>query len=177
MTFSSNCGSLEILKVLHEMRLEAGLGPDALHAGVADPHLGRHRAHAPMRGCGRRLARRLGQHLALDCRRQRLLARRPRLVAQKPVDAFLDVALLPAPHARLRLAGALHDRVGAEPVGRRQHDPGAPDDLARAVAIRNDRFKPRPVRRAHVEADVVSSHDRTLTDLRPHGNHLSVTEH
>jgi hypothetical protein len=31
--------------------------------------------------------------------------------------------------------------------------------------------------RAHVDADVVSPHGRTLTDSRPHGNHLSVTKH
>ena len=60
-------------------------------------------------------------------------------------------------------------------VSRRKHDPRAPDCLGFAIAIPNDRLEPRPVRQAQVDAEVVSSHGRKLTDLQPHGNHLSVT--
>jgi len=41
-------------------------------------------------------------------RRQRRLAGRPRFVAQKPVNALLHQALLPAPDHRLGLARATH---------------------------------------------------------------------
>ena len=160
------------LEPLDEMRLEASLGPDAPHARRADAHRCRHRSPAPVRRVGRRLTRRLRKHLELDLLRQGLLAAGTRLVAKKPVDAILDVTLLPAPHARLRLARAPHDLIGAVAIGCREHDPRAPRRLARAVAIRNDRLELRPTRQAHVNADVVSPHGRTLTDLRPLGNHV-----
>ena len=81
------------------------------------------------------------------------------------------------PHAGIQFACALHGRVRAKAIGRRQRDLGAPHDLARAVAIRNGRFERRPVRRADMDADVVSPHGRTLPDLWRDGNHLSVREH
>lgn len=45
-----------------------------------------------------------------------------------------------------------------------------------ASRARYDRLEPSPVQRAHANADVVSPHGRNLTDLRPHGNHQSMTE-
>src|SRR5205814_6070687 len=102
---------------------------------------------------------------------------RTRLVAQEPINSLRDVTLLPAPHAWLRFARQPHDRFGAVGVKRRKHDPRAPDRLARAIAIRNDGFKPGPVRRPDVHADVVSPHDLTLTHLRSIGNDLSGGEH
>ena len=165
------------LERAHQVRLEPGFGPDALHARVADSHRSRHRPNAPVRLVRRRLCGRLRQHFALHRGRQWLLAGRPCLVMQQPIDTFLQIALLPAPDTRLGFASQLHDRVGAKPVSCRQHDIRAPHDLARTVAIRNHRLKPCSVRSAHVDADVVTPHARTLTDLRSHGNPLSVTKH
>jgi len=65
------------------MRLEAGLRPDAPDTGRADPYRSCHRGPAPVRRVRRRFVGCSGQHLALDRSRQRLFARRPRLVAQK----------------------------------------------------------------------------------------------
>ncbi len=165
------------LERLDEMRLEAGLGPDAPHAGRADPHLGRHGSPAPVRRVRGRLVGRLGQHLVLDRGRQRLLARRPRLVAQQALDALVDVALLPAPHARLRFARAPHDLVGAAPIRRRQNDLGAPHHLRRRVAVSDQSRQPSAAGRAHIKADVVPSHGRRLTDLRQFGYRLLGVEH
>lgn len=111
----------------HEMRLQAGLRPDALHAPVRDADRLGHRSRAPVRAVWRPLLCRLGQHRKL-LGRERLLAPRPRLVAH---DTGLQVARLPAPHGGLGLAGAPHDRHRAEPVDRRQNNLGAPGHLAR----------------------------------------------
>jgi len=165
------------LEAAHKVRLQAGLGPDAPHARRADAHLGRHRSPAPVCRVRRRLVRGLREHFEPDLPRQGFLATRARLVAQEPVDALRDVTLLPAPHARLRFACQPHDRVGTVALSRRKNDPRAPDRLARAVAIRDDRLEPGPVRRPHANADVVSPHARALTHLRPFGNYLSGGEH
>ena len=165
------------LERVDPVRFEPRLAPDSSHARRADPGRRRHRRAAPVRGVCRRLLRRLGQHGELDLFRQRGNPRGARLIAHEAVHAFLDEALLPAPHARLRFAGASHDRVGARAIARREHDLRAPHGLARAVAILDDRFEPRPVRRAHVKADVIPSHASRLTDLRRFGNHQSGGQH
>ncbi len=84
---------------------------------------------------------------------------------------------LPMPNAGLRLARALHDGVRAEPIGGCDHDLGAPHGLARTVAIRDDRLKVRPVRRADVPADVGAPHHCTLTDVQQYVNQLLGVEH
>ena len=60
-------------------------------------------------------------------------ARRPGLVGEKPVDALGHEALLPAPHACLRLARLGHDRVGPGPRRAEKHDPGSPAMLVQAL--------------------------------------------
>ena len=165
------------LERVDPVRLETGLAPDPSDTRRADPGRLGHRCAAPVRRVRRRLRRRLRQNGELDLLGQSRNARGACLVAQKTIHAFVDEALLPAPDARLRFAGAPHDLVGAGAIGRRQHDLGAPNGLARTVAILDDRFQPRPVRQAHIKADVISSHARTLTDLRRHGKHPSDGEH
>jgi hypothetical protein len=87
----------------------------------------------------RRLARRVGKrqyHLPLgDLWPERWDARGARLVVQQPFEAFSGKALLPAPHAGLRLAGLPHDLDGADAIGAQQDDLGAPDVLLRRIAI------------------------------------------
>ena len=101
----------------------------------------RHHGAGPVRGFARRVRQRHGDHPFRHIRLERLDARGPRLVAQKPVEAFLHEALLPAPDAGLRLAGPAHDLVRAEPVGSEQDDLGPPDVLLWSVAVRNQRLK------------------------------------
>ena len=75
------------------------------------------------------VARRLGagqrQHLGDGCRRQRTFAWRAGLVAQKAVDAFFTVALLPAPHRRSADADTTRHFENRQPVSRQKHDAGA----------------------------------------------------
>src|SRR5690348_10954003 len=63
-------------------------------------------------------------------------ARRPGPVAQQPGHALAHEPLLPAPDARLRLAGPAHDLARPQAVRRGQDDPRPPDVLLRAVAVR-----------------------------------------
>jgi hypothetical protein len=80
---------------------------------------------------------------ALDDRRIELGdPRRPRLVAQKPLEALGCETLLPAPDASLGLAGLAHDRVRADALGRQKHDLSSPDMLLRCVAVFDQRVKP-----------------------------------
>ena len=154
------------------MGLQTGFAPDASDARWADVGRLRHRRAAPVGRIRRRLACRLSQHRQPDLVRQRRDPRGPRLVEQQAVDTFLDVALLPPPHGGLRLAGAPHDLVGAITVGRCQNDPSAPDGLARTVAALDNGIERQTVRRAHVKANVISSHEVRLTDLPRTGNQL-----
>ena len=57
-SFSPNCGSLDSLKCLGEVRLQSVRRPDALHARVAQPDRLGHLAHRPMRARRRLLGER-----------------------------------------------------------------------------------------------------------------------
>jgi len=71
---------------------------------------------------------------------ERLNPRGTGLVAQQAIEALLGEPFLPAPDNRLALGGVAHDRHRAESVGGGQHDPGAPNVLLWAVAVRHDGF-------------------------------------
>src|SRR5579859_989972 len=146
------------LESAHDMRLKAGSGPHALHAAMADADGLGHLACAPMRSVGRLFSRRLLDNGELLFGRKRRDARGPRLVAQQARHTFIDVTLLPAPYARLRLARAPHDGAGAEPIRGGQYYFSAPATLALAVAVGHDRLQLGPIRRAQVKANVVASH-------------------
>src|SRR5262249_42115240 len=152
---------------------------------MADPDSLGHLARAPMRSVGRLFRRGLLDNGELGLGRQRGDARRPTLVAQQARHTFIDIALLPAPDARLRLAGTPHDVVGAQPIRGAQHDLSTPAQLAWAVAIGSDRLQFTPILGAEVKTDVGASHVdpptvpsiSAMTDLRPGGNPLSAPEH
>ena len=112
------------------MRLQARFRPYAPHARRRDAHRFGHQRAAPVRGIGRGLLHGLRDHLQPISLRQRRHARGPRLVALEPRHAFIEIPLLPAPDRRLRHARPPHDLEGACAVGRRQHDPGPPSELA-----------------------------------------------
>ena len=144
-------GELRVVRQLERadaMRRELVGLEDALHRAQA--HAGRLRQHpAGPVGCfARRRPERQIDHPLHGRGRQRLLAGLARLVARQPFDALRHEARLPAPHHRLRFAGAAHDLGGAAAIGRRQDDLGAPDVLLRRAAIRDDRLKPTAIRSA-----------------------------
>ncbi|AWM29807.1 hypothetical protein AOX55_00004371 (plasmid) [Sinorhizobium fredii CCBAU 25509] len=112
--------------------------PDAAHRAGADAHLGRHHVGSPVRRLARRVGKRKRHHLLADLRPERRNARGARLVAQETLEAFRGEALLPAPHAGLRLAGLSHDLDGADAIGTQQDDLGAPDVLLRRIAITDE---------------------------------------
>jgi len=138
--------------------------PDALHRGDADAGRPGHGGTGPVGRLAGRFTQRQGDHLLDDRVGQRWHARRPGLVAQQPLDAFLGEALLPAPDRRLGDAGLAHDGVGAQARGGEQHDPAAPDVLLRSVAVRDDRLEAGSVVGADGKADPgahpADSHDR-----------------
>jgi hypothetical protein len=86
--------------------------------------------------------------------------------------AYLDSARGPWIIPETVISG---DRRRAQPVGRRQHNPGAPDVLLGAVAVIDDRLQALAISRAQIDGDVstqpADSHDakamgiptRTLT--------------
>ena len=135
------------------VRLEPVRAPDALDVGEADAGRLGHGAPRPVGRLAGRLGERQGDDPLAHLGPERRDARRAGLVAQKALDALCREALLPAPDGGLALARPPHDRDRAEPVGRGEHDRGAPDVLLRAVAVRHDGFQPVAVRGGHVDDD------------------------
>ena len=130
------------LELPHPVRLQAVRAPDALHRADADAGRLGHHGGGPVG----RLARRVGQASAPPRarpprRRAAGCARAASCRAAGRRRPLRHEALLPAPDAGLRLAGPAHDLVGAEPVGRQQHDLGPPDVLLGGVAIPHQRLE------------------------------------
>jgi hypothetical protein len=73
---------------------------------------------------------------------QRFDARGTCLVAEQPIEALLDKALLPAPNTGLGLSGSSHDRVRADALGGQQHDFSSPNVLLQRVAVLHHSFEP-----------------------------------
>ena len=131
-------GELELLDLVRPKTMGA---PDALDRANADARRLRHHGAGPV--CG--LAGRVGK-----CERHNALghigaqpgdARRPRLVTEQAIEAFLHEALLPAPDARLGLASSAHDLVRAKPLGGEEHDLGPPHMLLGRIAIPRQRLQ------------------------------------
>jgi hypothetical protein len=118
-------------------------------------------------------ARRLGRgqldHAVDHGLRQRRDARGPGLVAQQAGHALADEPLLPAPDARLALAGPPHDLGGAVAVRRGQDDPRPPDVLLRAVPVRHDRLQTGTVLGGQLDLDP-SAHPRDVGMSAAEGN-------
>src|SRR5580704_10001268 len=69
------------------------------------------------------------------------------------IYALVHEPLLPAPQARLALAGSAHDLVGADPFAGQQHDARSPHMLLRAVPVRGDRFKTSTIGDIHIDGN------------------------
>lgn len=113
--------------------------PYAAHRACADAGGLRHHVGSPVRGLAGRVGKRQRHDALGHFGTERCNARRPCLVAPRPLEAFLGEALLPAPHASLRLAGLPHDVDGADAVGAQQDDLGAPDVLLSCIAVLDER--------------------------------------
>ena len=88
-----------------------------------------------------------------------------------------EIPLLSTPDRRLGRARTPHDLEGAMTIRRRQYDRGAPDQLARRVAVGEQGLKLRSVGGAKVKADVIASHTRNMPHQRNIGNLMSGGQH
>ena len=130
-----------------------------------------------MRGlAGRRLVQGPADHLGHLGRAQGRDPRRPGPIAQQPVDAGREIALLPPPDRRLGQTRPAHDLGGAKPIRAQQHHFSPPDMLLRAVSISDDRCQTRAIRHSHEQAKI-PSHPSTIAQLRCQGILLSWTNH
>ena len=105
---------------------------------------------------GRRLLLRPPDYLGDFLVRELGDARGARRVAQQPVDAFLDEAILPAPDRDLAEPGPPHDLGRPQPISGQQHHLCPPDMLLRAVTGCDDRCQSRTIRRGDEKAEVPS---------------------
>ncbi len=126
---------------LCEMRFRASFRLYAADARWRNAHGFGHQRPARVRCIGWGFLHRLGDHLQPCFHGQRRHTRGARLIALEPRHAFIQIPRLTAPDRRLRHAGPPHDLEGAMAAGRRQHDPGPPDKLARRVAVDDQHFK------------------------------------
>ena len=135
------------LELFHSVRLQAMRAPDALDGTRADVDNFRHHGGGPVGRLGGRVG--LGErHDAFDdVRSQRRDARRACLIMQEAIVTCLHEAFLPAPHTSLRLAGPVHDLIGANTVRAQQDDLSPPDMLVRGVAIPRERLQTAAIHR------------------------------
>ena len=166
------------LEAAHPMRRQARLLPDLVHLGRRNAARLGHRAHRPVRRlAGRRLVQGPAARLGHLGRAQRRDPRRPGPIAQQPVDAGREIALLPAPDRRLGQTRPAHDLRGANPSRRQQHHLSPPDMLLRAVSISDDRrCQTRAIRRTP-RTSQIPSHPSTIAQPRCKRNLSSWTNH
>ena len=141
------------LELPYLMRTQAMATPDAMHRTDADPTCRGDGRRRPVRDLARRLGQRQRHHALCDRVSKRRDARRASLVDQQSVRARFHEAPLPAPDARLGLAGRAHDLGRADTLGRQQHDLGAPDVLLWTVPICRDGGKTAMVGGTELERD------------------------
>ena len=132
---------------------------------------------APVRGVGWGFLHCPGDNFQPRFHRERRHPRGPRLVTLETGHAFIEIPLLPAPDCGLRRLRTPHDLEGAMTIRRRQHDLGAPDELARRVAVGGQSLKLSTVGGAKVKADVGASHPLIMPQPDSIGNLLSGGEH
>ena len=146
----------------HPMRRQAGRLPDLMDLGRLHAARPRHRAHGPLRRLARRpLLQGAPDHLDDLASAARLPLRRS--VAQQPVDALLDITLLPAPHRRLaqalrRMISAVSTRSSLSSTTRARQRAFAPSPIS------DDHCQPHTIRRTH---DKPNPRIRRLPDLPP----------
>ncbi len=155
------------LEAADPMRLEAMGIPDALDRAQGDPDGLRQGAAGPVGDLTGRFGAGEGEHLGDGVGGVRRLAGRTGLVAQEALDAFLGVALLPAPDGRPADARLLGDVEDAEAFGREQDDAGALDVLEGPPPIGDDGGQARQVGGAGDYADSLSHPSDSHTSRLP----------
>jgi hypothetical protein len=160
----------------NQVRLQAMIGPDPLHAGVTDAHRLGHGADAPMGGVRRCLPYGLRQHQRFHGGSQGRLAGPPVPIPQQTVDPFFNIAFLPAPDPRLALAHSAHDRHRSNPIPPKKHDPRTPDMLLRRIPAQNQTLQSLPIPRRDPSAKG-RSHAWSFACKITRGNLLKGAEH
>src|SRR5215218_6638639 len=115
------------------MGLELVRLPDPLDAATAEAAGGGHLADAPVGAARWLLVQGLVHDLLDGLRIQRWLAPWTGSVSPQPVDAFGQIALLPAGHRDLALTNQAGDRHHPSAVSRQKDNPCPPDQLLRHV--------------------------------------------
>ena len=161
------------LELLDPVRLKAVRAPDAVDGTGADVDGLRHHGSGPVGRFGGRLGLAERDDALGGIRSQGWDARRPRLVAQQPVVAFLHEAFLPAPDAGLGLAGPAHDLIGANTVCTQQHDLCPPYVLVGGVAVPCQRLEATPASRLESDGNS-SSHATNSHTPQPVGIHSGI---
>ena len=141
-----------------QMRLEAGLAPDALYAGVRNPDASAIERTVQCVAFGGVSFAVLVSTFALISSDERRRPGRPRLVAHQAIDAFLDIAFLPAPDRGLVLAGLLLDCTGAKATRRCKNDLSPPNDFRWRVAVGDEAFQIRPLIVAQSDCESAIGH-------------------
>ena len=148
------------------VRLQVAGLPDTLDRTQADADGLSHGPAGPMGGlAGRFLLTGHGDHSSDRLRRQRRPSRRPGLVAQQAVDAFLGKPALPTPHRRPTHAGQTRHLCHRQALGRRQDDPDPLYVLERARTIADDRRQTRTVLGANDDVELLCHHTRMTQKL------------
>src|SRR4051794_12002887 len=98
--------------------------PDALHGTRTDADSFRHHRGSPVGRLDRRIGAGERDDTLGDIRPEWWDARGSRLITQEAVITGPHEAFLPAPHTGLRLAGPVHDLMGADAVRTQQDDLG-----------------------------------------------------
>ncbi len=172
-------GKLRVARALeaaHPVRLQPVRLPNALHGAQRDARGPGHRPAGPVRRLARRRAAGQRDNAGHRRGRDRWLAGLAGLVAQQAVNASLGEALLPAPDAGAGDAARRCDPLHRAARGGRQDNPGAPDVLARSIAVGDDRFGTPPLDPVHDHANCLG-HAGRLARPRPHVNHQNASEH
>ena len=123
------------------MGLQAVLTPDAVDGGVPEPLRLRHRAHAPVRGGGRRSLERRVDHGLDPVRPNRGLAARARLFVGEPGHAAAGEALAPEKHCRAARPHFAGDGSIRPAGGGQQDDPGPLHQLLGCGAGAHEEFE------------------------------------
>ncbi len=119
--------------------------PNALYRAQTDTHGLGHRPSGPMGGGAQRLGAGRREHPRHGGLRQRRGPRAPGLVAQKSFYAGFGETALPSPYRRSADPSPPGDLGRGQPVRQIQHDARPLDVLARAIAVGDQRGKPRPL--------------------------------
>ena len=145
------------LERLDEMRFQPVRSPDPLDAAQGDAGRRRHAATAPLGRVRRFLVQRHVHHSLDRLGRQRLDARGPGRILQKPLDPLGHMASAPTSNRQQALAYRSRNRFRRQPIVCQKHDLRSPNHLLGRV----------PVPDQSLQSLAISAADRNSFDF-PH---------